>query len=209
VESLTSSFHIQLETPCTVTTPVQFIWLRSQPQHSFFKARLMLMEPALLRADTAKPASQRMISTSLHCSTMYLRCCESQRSWTLHLHNRPDARQTVQRLRDAGIRVMVLSGDNATAARALAGRAGIAAADVTAGVGPGGKVDFVEQLKRGGAVRRLRLTLTREDVVETMTQTCILRPYKVFVVCRRVATYLMFDAAATTVGMYAVYLIQM
>ena len=59
----------------------------------------------------------------------------------------------MQRLRDAGVRVMVLSGDNVAAARALAGRAGIRAADVTAGVGPGGKVDFVEQLRRGGAVR--------------------------------------------------------
>ncbi len=71
----------------------------------------------------------------------------------LHLRDRPDASQTVRRLRDAGIRVMVLSGDNAAAAQALAGRAGIGAADVTAGVGPGGKVDFVEELKRGGAVR--------------------------------------------------------
>ena len=61
--------------------------------------------------------------------------------------------QTVQRLRDAGLRVMVLSGDNVAAARALAGRAGIAAADVTAGVGPAGKVEFVERLRRSGAVR--------------------------------------------------------
>ena len=59
----------------------------------------------------------------------------------------------MRRLRDLGIQVMVLSGDNAAAARALAGRAGVAASNVTAGVGPGGKVDFVEQLKRGGAVR--------------------------------------------------------
>ena len=66
---------------------------------------------------------------------------------------RQDARQTVDRLRGAGIRVMVLSGDNVAAARALAARAGIAAVDVTAGVGPAGKMEFVKDLRNSGAVR--------------------------------------------------------
>ena len=58
----------------------------------------------------------------------------------------------MQSLRDAGMRVMVLSGDNVAAARALAERAGIAAVDVTAGVGPAGKMDFIKQLRQSGAV---------------------------------------------------------
>jgi high-affinity K+ transport system ATPase subunit B len=67
------------------------------------------------------------------------------------------------------MRVMVLSGDNVAAARALAERAGIAAADVTAGVGPAGKMEFIKQLRRSGAVRSFEPTRTGNSDVDSGT----------------------------------------
>lgn len=63
---------------------------------------------------------------------------------------RPDAAAAVARLRAAGCRVMLLSGDRLTAVRRVAERLGIDRS--VAGASPGDKLVFVERLQREGAV---------------------------------------------------------
>ena len=58
----------------------------------------------------------------------------------------------VTELKSLGLRPMLLTGDNAAAARAVASEVGIAADDVLAEVLPQDKVDVVERLQRQGAV---------------------------------------------------------
>jgi len=63
---------------------------------------------------------------------------------------RPTSATAVRRLRDAGIDVVMLTGDNATTAQAVAERVGIAS--YRAGVTPSGKADAVRALKNKGMV---------------------------------------------------------
>lgn len=63
---------------------------------------------------------------------------------------RPTSQAGVTRLRDAGIGVVMLTGDNVATARAVAGQVGIV--DYRAGVSPLGKADTVRALKSGGVV---------------------------------------------------------
>ena len=64
---------------------------------------------------------------------------------------KPGAAEAVAALRARGLRVVMISGDNARAAQALAGRVGIAAEDVRAQVLPADKAAAVAALKEGGA----------------------------------------------------------
>jgi len=61
---------------------------------------------------------------------------------------RPGSRQAVLRLRDRGIRVVMLTGDNASTAAAIAAEAGIE--EYQAGILPGEKAAAVAALKAGG-----------------------------------------------------------
>jgi Cu+-exporting ATPase len=63
---------------------------------------------------------------------------------------RADARQAVAALRAAGVRPVLVTGDNERAARVVAGKLGIDA--VHAGVLPGGKAEIVRQLQARGRV---------------------------------------------------------
>lgn len=63
---------------------------------------------------------------------------------------RPGSAEAVARLRAAGVRTVMITGDAEKAARAAASRLGID--EVRAGVMPAGKRDEVESLKGGGAV---------------------------------------------------------
>ncbi len=63
---------------------------------------------------------------------------------------RADARQAVAALRTAGVRPVLVTGDNERAARAIASKLGIDA--VHAGVLPGGKAEIVRQLQARGRV---------------------------------------------------------
>jgi heavy metal translocating P-type ATPase len=63
---------------------------------------------------------------------------------------RPGAATAVQALRRRGLRVLVVSGDNARAVAALARQAGID--EVVAEAAPATKVDVIEQLRRDGRV---------------------------------------------------------
>ncbi|NTV66892.1 MAG: heavy metal translocating P-type ATPase [Chlorobaculum sp.] len=61
---------------------------------------------------------------------------------------RDDARRMIEALRAQGLRLMILTGDNAGVARYIAGRCGIT--EVRAGLDPIGKADAIRELKRSG-----------------------------------------------------------
>ncbi|UCV27363.1 heavy metal translocating P-type ATPase [Ferribacterium limneticum] len=63
---------------------------------------------------------------------------------------RPSSRLAVSRLRERGIRVVMLTGDNAATAAAIAAEAGID--EFRAGILPGDKAAAVQELKAGGGV---------------------------------------------------------
>jgi Cu+-exporting ATPase len=65
---------------------------------------------------------------------------------------KPSSAAAVARLRAMGLRVLLLTGDNERAARAVAREAGIDAADVISGVLPAGKVDVIKALQDMGRV---------------------------------------------------------
>jgi P-type Cu+ transporter len=65
---------------------------------------------------------------------------------------KPTSREAVEALRALGLRPVLLTGDNARAATAVAAEVGIAAGDVVAGVAPEGKVDVVRRLQSQGRV---------------------------------------------------------
>ena len=65
---------------------------------------------------------------------------------------KPTSTEAVARLRELGLRPVLLTGDNARAAAAVAAEVGIDAADVIAEVLPAGKVDAVRALQERGAV---------------------------------------------------------
>jgi Cu+-exporting ATPase len=65
---------------------------------------------------------------------------------------RPTSAEAVARLRHQGLRPMLLTGDNARAARAAADAVGIGGADVIAGVLPEGKLAAIKRLQRDGHV---------------------------------------------------------
>jgi len=63
---------------------------------------------------------------------------------------KPSSRPAVERLRRRGLRVMLLTGDQPAAARAVAAQVGIDDRDVLAGVLPDGKADAVARLQTDG-----------------------------------------------------------
>ena len=63
---------------------------------------------------------------------------------------RPGAGTAVARLRALGLRPVLLTGDNSLVAAAVADQAGIASADVLAGVRPDGKAAVIRQLREDG-----------------------------------------------------------
>jgi Cu+-exporting ATPase len=65
---------------------------------------------------------------------------------------KPSSAEAVARFRELGLRPLLLTGDNARAARAVAAEVGIGAGDVIAEVLPGDKVDVVRRLQDEGRV---------------------------------------------------------
>lgn len=63
---------------------------------------------------------------------------------------RPDAKEAVTALRNAGLRTVLLTGDNERAARRIAAEVGIG--EVHAGVLPDGKVEIIRALQKNGRV---------------------------------------------------------
>ncbi|MDZ8223692.1 heavy metal translocating P-type ATPase [Nostoc sp. ChiVER01] len=67
---------------------------------------------------------------------------------------RPDAQSTVDKLRQMGLRVMLLSGDRQEAANAIAKQLGLDSADVIAGVPPAKKAAAIQALQLEGTGRQ-------------------------------------------------------
>jgi len=65
---------------------------------------------------------------------------------------KPTSAVAIERLRDLGLRPVLLTGDNEATARSVAAQVGIAPEDVVAGVLPAGKVDVVQARQGDGAV---------------------------------------------------------
>ncbi|MEH2308253.1 heavy metal translocating P-type ATPase [Nostoc sp.] len=66
---------------------------------------------------------------------------------------RPDAQSTVDKLRQMGLRVMLLSGDRPEAASAIAKQLGLDGADVIAGVPPAKKAAAIKSLQQAGTTK--------------------------------------------------------
>jgi Cu+-exporting ATPase len=65
---------------------------------------------------------------------------------------KPTSAEAISQLRELGLRPVLLTGDNATVARAVAAQVGIDAEDVIADVLPADKVDVVKRLQSEGSV---------------------------------------------------------
>ena len=61
---------------------------------------------------------------------------------------KPESREAVKQLKDMGVRVVMLTGDNESTAKAIGRQAGID--EVVAGVLPDGKADVINELKKQG-----------------------------------------------------------
>ncbi len=65
---------------------------------------------------------------------------------------RPDAKETVKNLQDMGLRVVMLTGDRAETAQAIAQQLGIGESDVFAGVLPAAKAQAIDTLQTAGHI---------------------------------------------------------
>ena len=85
-------------------------------------------------------------------STVLALACDRELTAIFALQDglKPGAAEVVKLLQEQNLAVYLLTGDNARTARALASQAGIAAANVAAGVRPEKKADFVKELQRQG-----------------------------------------------------------
>ncbi len=81
---------------------------------------------------------------------------------------RPHAADAVARLRDLGLRPILLTGDNENAAREVAGQLAIAAGDVLAGVRPAEKVTAIRRLQADG----LKVALVGDGVNDAAALAC-------------------------------------
>ncbi|MEH2406776.1 heavy metal translocating P-type ATPase [Nostoc sp.] len=81
---------------------------------------------------------------------------------------RPDAQSTVDKLRQMGLRVMLLSGDRLEAASAIAKQLGLASADVIAGVPPAKKAAAIQSLQQAGTKATPNSSLLTQHSVVAM-----------------------------------------
>ena len=85
---------------------------------------------------------------------------------------RPDAQSTVNKLRQMGLRVMLLSGDRPEAASAIAKQLGLDSADVIAGVPPAKKAAAIQALQQAG------IKVTPNSHSATLTASSLLIPIR-------------------------------
>ena len=85
---------------------------------------------------------------------------------------RPDAQSTVNKLRQMGLRVMLLSGDRPEAASAIAKQLGLDSADVIAGVPPAKKAAAIQALQQAG------IKVTPNSHSATLTASSLLTPIR-------------------------------
>jgi Cu2+-exporting ATPase len=80
---------------------------------------------------------------------------------------RPDAKTTVDNLRQMGLRVILMSGDRAEAANAIAQQLGLHSSDVMAGITPAKKASVIQSLQSG------EINITPENVNTQKNQTVV------------------------------------
>jgi len=81
---------------------------------------------------------------------------------------RPDAQATIDKLRQMGLRVMLLSGDRLEAANAIAKQLGLDSTDVIAGVPPAKKAAAIESLQKAGTKGTPHSSLPDQNSVVAM-----------------------------------------
>jgi P-type Cu2+ transporter len=86
---------------------------------------------------------------------------------------RPDAQSTVDKLRQMGLRVMLLSGDRKEAASAIAKQLGLDSADVIAGVPPAKKAAAIQSLQLEGTKKIPNSSLRRDAINRVSTHSVV------------------------------------
>jgi Cu+-exporting ATPase len=114
--------------------------------------RVVVGNEALLEAEGIAPGSLRVEAEHLRSEgqTAVFVAIEGQPMGLLGVADplKPEAWDTVQQLRQAGLALVLLSGDHEASARAVAAQAGIK--EVHGGIGPTAKAAFIQQMRAAG-----------------------------------------------------------
>ncbi|HEY0215957.1 MAG TPA: heavy metal translocating P-type ATPase [Cellulomonas sp.] len=118
--------------------------------------RVLVGRPAWLAEQGVEPdadLAERFAAAEADGATAVMAAWDGAARGVLVLRDplKPTSRQAIDELRALGLRPILLTGDNAGAARAVAREVGIADADVVAEVLPADKVEVVQRLQREGA----------------------------------------------------------
>ncbi|WP_088893258.1 heavy metal translocating P-type ATPase [Leptolyngbya ohadii] len=108
------------------------------------RAGVSISEAARTQAETLAAAGKSLVYVAVNSELVGLIAAQD----TL----RPDAQETVDRLQQMGLRVMLLTGDQPAAAQAAATLLGLSAQDVLANVRPDEKAKTIAQLQQQGTV---------------------------------------------------------
>ena len=101
-------------------------------------------------ADVSKQAEEKALSLANEGKTPMLFSVDSKLAGIIAVADeiKPESREAVKQLKDMGVRVVMLTGDNESTAKAIGRQAGID--EVVAGVLPDGKADVINELKKQG-----------------------------------------------------------
>ena len=101
-------------------------------------------------ADVSKQAEEKALSLANEGKTPMLFSVDSKLVGIIAVADeiKPESREAVKQLKNMGVRVVMLTGDNESTAKAIGRQAGID--EVVAGVLPDGKADVINELKKQG-----------------------------------------------------------
>lgn len=101
-------------------------------------------------ADVSKQAEEKALSLANEGKTPMLFSVDSKLAGIIAVADeiKPESREAVKQLKNMGVRVVMLTGDNESTAKAIGRQAGID--EVVAGVLPDGKADVINELKKQG-----------------------------------------------------------
>ena len=101
-------------------------------------------------ADVSKQAEEKALSLANEGKTPMLFSVDSKLVGIIAVADeiKPESREAVKQLKDMGVRVVMLTGDNESTAKAIGRQAGID--EVVAGVLPDGKANVINELKKQG-----------------------------------------------------------
>ena len=101
-------------------------------------------------ADVSKQAEEKALSLANEGKTPMLFSVDSKLAGIIAVADeiKPESREAVKQLKNMGVRVVMLTGDNESTAKAIGRQAGID--EVVAGVLPDGKANVINELKKQG-----------------------------------------------------------